>query len=171
MAGDSRAQERADGGDVRVEDVPWLTGLEAAAWRAFIDANYRLMDTLNRDLQTDTGLTMAEFRVLVRLSEAPEGSLRMSSLADGVLSSRSRLTHQIRRMQEQGLVVRDTCTDDGRGVLAVVTDRGRARLAEAAPAHVASVRRNLIDLMTADELATVAEVFGKVDRRLSRQDL
>lgn len=150
--------------------VAWLNEAEARAWRAFIDADYRLMDTLNRDLHTREGLTLAEYRILVRLSEAPDGSLRMSLLADGVLSSRSRLTHQIRRMQEQGLVVRDTCDEDGRGVLAVITDDGRARLAAAAPSHVAAVRRCLIDLLTADELATMAEVFEKVDRQLLAGD-
>jgi len=147
-----------------------LNEAEARAWRAFIDADYRLMDTLNRDLHTREGLTLAEYRILVRLSEAPEGSLRMSLLADGVLSSRSRLTHQIRRMQEQGLVVRDTCDEDGRGVLAVITDTGRARLATAAPSHVAAVRRCLIDLLTEDELEMMADVFEKVDRRLLSGD-
>lgn len=154
-----------------VRPVRWLEGIETLAWRAFIDANYRLMDTLNRELQVDRGLTMAEYRILVKLSEAPEGSLRMSLLADGVLSSRSRLTHQIRRMEEQQLVVRDTCSDDGRGVLAVITDQGRATLAAAAPAHVDAVRRYMIDLLTVDELETIAEVFEKVDARLVHQAL
>ena len=91
------------------------------AWRAYVDGGQRLMGVLNKDLQDAHDLTMAEYRVLVMLSESPDGSLRMSDLADGVLSSRSRLTHQIRRMESDGLVERSTCIDDGRGVLAVIT--------------------------------------------------
>ena len=74
------------------------------AWRDYMDGNPRLMDVLNRDLQERHDLSLAEYRILVLLSESQDGSLRMSELADGVLSSRSRLTHQIRRMEEQGLV-------------------------------------------------------------------
>lgn len=101
------------------------------------------------------------------LSEAPEGALRMSDLADGVLSSRSRLTHQIRRMEQEKMVVRSSCPDDGRGVLATITDEGRRRLAEAAPTHVDDVRNYLIDLLSADELDMLARVFARVEHTLA----
>ncbi|RRQ27765.1 MarR family transcriptional regulator [Rhodococcus sp. Eu-32] len=137
------------------------------AWRAYVDGGQRLMGVLNKDLQDGHDLTMAEYRILVMLSESADGSLRMSDLADGVLSSRSRLTHQIRRMEADGMVGRSTCVDDGRGVLAVITTEGRRRLADAAPTHVASVRRHLVDLLTPHQLAVLGDIFEKVDAAMS----
>lgn len=133
------------------------------AWRVYVDGSQRLMGVLNKDLQDAHDLTMAEYRILVMLSESPDGSRRMSELADGVLSSRSRLTHQIRRMEADGMVERNTCVDDGRGVLAVITNEGRRRLDEAAPTHVTSVRTHLVDLLTPKELSVLGDIFDKVD--------
>ncbi|MFD6860538.1 MarR family winged helix-turn-helix transcriptional regulator [Rhodococcus sp. NPDC060086] len=149
-------------------DTPnWLTAEEQNAWRRYMDGNSRLMEVLNRNLHDQHGLSLAEYRILVMLTEAEEGSVRMSELADGVLSSRSRLTHQIRRMESDGMVVRSSCPDDGRGVLATITDEGRRRLAEAAPTHVDDVRTNLIDLLSKSELATLARIFARVDGALA----
>ena len=139
------------------------------SWRAYIAGNQRLMDQMNKDLQAKHDMTLAEYRILVMLSEAPSNSLRMSDLADGVLSSRSRLTHQIRRMEEQGMVRRSTCEDDGRGVLAHLTDEGRRRHEEAAPTHVDGVRRNFIDLLTPEQLSIVGAVFAKVDEVIAER--
>ncbi|MFE3289639.1 MarR family winged helix-turn-helix transcriptional regulator [Rhodococcus sp. NPDC059234] len=133
------------------------------AWRGFIEGSQRLMEVLNRELQSRHRISLDDYRILVMLSESAEGAVRMSDLADGVLSSRSKLTHQVRRMEADGLVVRSTCVEDGRGVLAVITDGGRQRLAEAAPTHVGGVRRYLIDLLDSDELVGMATVFDKVD--------
>lgn len=128
------------------------------------------MGVLNKDLQDAHGLTMAEYRILVMLSESPDGSLRMSDLADGVLSSRSRLTHQIRRMEGDGMVSRNTCADDGRGVLAVITDEGARRLAEAAPTHVSSVRKHLVDLLTRRQLTVLGDIFEEVDAAMEESE-
>lgn len=144
----------------------WLDAVEMRAWRGFIDGSQRLMEVLNRELQSRHDISLADYRILVMLSESPDGSVRMSELADGVLSSRSRLTHQVRRMESENLVTRSTCVEDGRGVLALITDAGRAKLAEAAPTHVRGVRSYLIDLLDADELVGVATVFDKVDAAL-----
>ena len=144
-------------------ETNWLSADELRSWRAYIAGNQRLMDQMNKDLQAKNDMTLAEYRILILLSEAPGNSLRMSDLADGVLSSRSRLTHQIRRMEEQGMVRRSTCEDDGRGVLAHLTDEGRRRHEEAAPTHVDGVRRNFIDLLTSEQLDVVGAVFAKVD--------
>ncbi|MFY2788091.1 MarR family winged helix-turn-helix transcriptional regulator [Rhodococcus sp. MALMAid1271] len=144
-------------------DPQWLDTAEMRAWRAYVDGGQRLMGVLNKDLQDGHGLSMAEYRILVMLSESIDGSLRMSELADGVLSSRSRLTHQIRRMEVQDMVSRSTCVDDGRGVLAVITEEGRRRLAEAAPTHVRSVRQHLVDLLGPQELDVLGDIFEKVD--------
>ena len=143
--------------------MAWLGAEEMRAWRGFIDGSQRLMGVLNRELQAEHDLSLADYRILVMLSESPDGSQRMSDLADGVLSSRSRLTHQIRRMETEGMVERSQCVEDGRGVLAVITDEGRRRLAEAAPTHLAGVRRYLVDLLSKDEMKIMADVFVKVD--------
>lgn len=132
-----------------------------------MDGNGRLMNVLNRNLQERHGLSLAEYRILVMLTESSDGSLRMSDLADGVLSSRSRLTHQIRRMEDQKMVVRGSCPDDGRGVLASITDEGRHRLSEAAPTHVDDVRNNLIGLLSKSQVKALAEIFARVDEALA----
>ncbi|MET8876412.1 MarR family transcriptional regulator [Nocardia sp. NPDC004604] len=131
-----------------------------------MDGNQRLATALNRQLQRDSDLTLAEYRILVLLSEAPDRSLRMSELADGVLSSRSRLTHQIRRLESQRMVRRNTCLEDGRGVIAELTDEGMRRLEAAAPGHVEAVRRNFIDLLDSQQLEVVGEVFTRVDHEI-----
>ncbi|MEV6136487.1 MarR family transcriptional regulator [Nocardia sp. NPDC051990] len=135
-----------------------------------MDGNQRLATVLNRQLQRDSDLTLAEYRILVLLSEAPARSLRMSELADGVLSSRSRLTHQIRRLEIQQMVRRNTCLEDGRGVLAELTEEGMRRLEAAAPGHVEAVRRNFIDLLNPEQLAVVGEVFARVDDEIGNSD-
>ncbi|WP_024801237.1 MarR family winged helix-turn-helix transcriptional regulator [Nocardia sp. BMG51109] len=144
----------------------WLSSAQQRAWRAYMDGGQRLLAELNRQLQRDSDLSLDEYRILVLLSESPTRSLRMSDLADGVLSSRSRLTHQIRRMEAQGTVRRTSVKEDGRGVLAHLTEEGMHRLRTAAPAHVTEVRRNFIDLLTPDQIAVLAEVFERVDKEI-----
>ncbi|WP_067825722.1 MarR family winged helix-turn-helix transcriptional regulator [Nocardia inohanensis] len=141
----------------------WLTPEQQRAWRAYLDGSQRLMADLNRQLQRDSDLSFADYRILVKLSEAPGRALRMSDLADGVLSSRSRLTHQIRRMEAERMVRRTACEDDGRGVLAQLTDEGLRRLRAAAPGHVAAVRRFFVDLLTPQQLAAVATALDLVN--------
>ncbi|WP_067857763.1 MarR family winged helix-turn-helix transcriptional regulator [Nocardia shimofusensis] len=141
----------------------WLSADEQRAWRAYMDGHQRLMATLNRQLLRDCDLTFGEYRILVLLSEAPGHALRMSELADGVLSSRSRLTHQIRGMESRGLVRRSSCPRDGRGVLAQLTDTGLRTLRTAAPGHVEAVRRHFVDLLDPGELDTIHQVFTRVD--------
>ncbi len=153
-------------GSVRVEPR-WLDPAQQRAWRAYMDGHQRLATELNRQLQRDSELSLAEYRILVLLSEAPERSLRMSELADGVLSSRSRLTHQIRRLEADGLVSRSTCLEDGRGVVAELTDEGYRRLEAAAPGHVEAVRKGFIDLLTPAQLDLVADIFTRIDTALT----
>ncbi|WP_308165300.1 MarR family transcriptional regulator [Nocardia sp. NBC_01377] len=147
----------------------WLDPAQQRAWRAYIDGNQRMNAALNRQLQTDSDLSLPEYRILVLLSEAPDNRLRMSELADGVLSSRSRLTHQIRRMEDQHLVRRNTCEDDGRGVIAELTEEGMRCLEAAAPRHVEAVRRDFIDLLTPDQLEVIADVFARIDAAIARR--
>jgi len=145
----------------------WLSADEQHSWRAFLEANLLVMRTLESDLYGDTGLHMSEYEVLVRLSEAPERRLRMSELADDTVASRSRLSHQITRMETSGFVARESCPTDRRGAFAVLTAAGTARLAEAAPAHVESVRRVLMDALTPAEFALLGELTGKIVRHLA----
>lgn len=140
----------------------WLDPAEARAWRAYVIGSELLRQQLNRELQDRHHLALADYEVLVRLSESPGGRMRMSHLAGQVASSKSRLSHQIARMEKSGLVTRDNCPDDARGVIAEITPRGLATLRLAAPVHVEGVRDHLIDLMTEDEQAVVAGIFERV---------
>ena len=121
-----------------------------------------LTDRLSRELQEQHGMPIADYEILVRLSEIPERRMRMSDLADATLSSRSRLSHQIDRMERSGLVVRQGCADDRRGAYATLTDLGWATLVGAAPDHVASVREHLVDQLTAEEFAALGRACDKV---------
>jgi len=145
----------------------WLDAEEMRAWRAFINGSQRLLEVLNRELSEAHGLSLADYRILVILSEAESNSVRMSELAEGIVASRSRLTHQIRRLEVAGIVARQDCEDDRRGVLATLTAEGRRRLEEAAPTHLAGVRRHLIDDLSAPERRTLAEVFTRTDAALA----
>lgn len=140
----------------------WLSPAEQEHWRSFIAANLLLRDRLGRDLQQDSGLTFADYEILVRLSESPDHRMRMSELADLTLSSRSRLSHQIDRMQKAGYVDRQECADDRRGYFAVLTDAGYDTLVAAAPKHVDSVRRRIVDVLTPEEFAE----FGRLNQKL-----
>jgi DNA-binding MarR family transcriptional regulator len=140
----------------------WLTEEEQRSWRAWLAASLLLQDRLNRELHEQHGLTMADYEILVRLSEVPERRMRMSDLAEVTLSSRSRLSHQIDRMEKAGFVERQLCADDRRGSFAVLTDHGWQVLVAVAPDHVTSVRAHLVDQLTAKEFAALGGACQKV---------
>ena len=139
-------------------DPRWLSDPEQRAWRAFVEATKVLFDALDRQLQRDANMPHAYYEILVRLSEAPDRALRMSELADRTLSSRSRLSHAIARLEERNWVQREDCPTDRRGQIARLTDTGFDVLAAAAPGHVASVRTYLIEALTVDQLAQLASI-------------
>jgi DNA-binding MarR family transcriptional regulator len=143
-------------------EAGWLDQDQQRAWRAFLVGTTLLMDRLDRELREQHGLSLPEYEVLVRLSEAEGNRLRMAQLADSLSHSRSRVTHTVGRMEEAGLVARSACLSDGRGVEAVLTGRGRETLEAAAPTHVAGVRRLLVDLVDADDFEAVGRVFDAV---------
>ncbi|GAA5021815.1 MarR family winged helix-turn-helix transcriptional regulator [Actinopolymorpha pittospori] len=147
-----------------METTRWLTASQQRAWRAYLMGSARLMERLDRDLRA-LGLSMPEYEIMVRLSEAPERTLRMAELADSVNHSRSRLTHTIARMEAAGMVERDTCASDRRGVLARLTEAGYARLVEVAPTHVSGVRDGLVDLVSDEDFEVVGRVFEAVGAR------
>jgi DNA-binding MarR family transcriptional regulator len=144
------------------QHTAWLDHNQQRSWRAFLVGTTLLMDRLDRELRDQHRISLPEYEILVRLSEAPGHRLRMAMLADSVSHSRSRVTHTVSRMEGAGLVARDACVSDGRGVEAVLTDQGRRALDEAAPTHVAGVRRLLVDLVPDDDFEAVGRVFDVV---------
>jgi DNA-binding MarR family transcriptional regulator len=144
----------------------WLTIEQQQHWRAYIAATTLLDEKLSRELQAAHGLTIADYEILVRLSEAPDRRLRMSQLASHTLASRSRLSHQVDRLEKSGLVERQACESDRRGANAVLTERGWELLVAAAPTHVDGVRRHLVDLLTDDEFAAMGKALAIVARHL-----
>ncbi len=135
----------------------WLTEDEQRLWRGWLAASMLLPERLNRDLQEQHGLTGTDYQVLVELSESPERRMRMSTLAERTQLSRSRLSHQIDRMTTAGLVTRQECAQDGRGMFAVLTEHGWETIVAAAPDHVESVRRHLVDRLTPEQFAAFGE--------------
>ncbi|MGY1914388.1 MarR family winged helix-turn-helix transcriptional regulator [Blastococcus sp. SYSU DS0973] len=138
----------------------WLDAEEQKAWRAWLYSSQLLQDRLDRELTRRTGISHAYYEILVALSEEPERRMRMSELADRCLSSRSRLSHAVSRLEERGWVRRQVCPDDGRGQLAVLTDEGFATLEGAAPIHVEGVRRELFDQLSPEQVAAMRD-FGE----------
>ena len=125
--------------------MAWLSEADQDLWRRLLVVECKLRDCLDHELRELHGISLGDYDVLVHLAEAAGGSLRMSELADRVLLSRSGITRRLDRLITGGLVSRLPCVDDRRGALAHITDDGRFRLAEAAPTHVAGVRRYLVD--------------------------
>lgn len=144
----------------------WLTHDEQVLWRSWLTAITLVPEALGRDLQDAHGLTMADYDILVRLSESPGHALRMSDLAHKTLVSRSRLTHQIDRMERAGLVERRVCAEDGRGLLAVMTEPGWELLKTAAPEHVESVRERIVDVLSPEEFKALGEASAKLVQAL-----
>ncbi|MGE3288785.1 MAG: MarR family winged helix-turn-helix transcriptional regulator [Pseudonocardia sp.] len=145
-----------------MDHIRWLTADEQRTWRSFLSAGRLFFDLLDRQLHHDAGLPHAYYEILVRLSEAPDRTLRMSELAESSLSSRSRLSHAVARMEEAGWVERHACPTDRRGAYAHLTDAGLARLAEAAPGHVEAVRTHLFDQLTVEQQHALREISEKL---------
>ncbi|GAA2464732.1 MarR family winged helix-turn-helix transcriptional regulator [Streptomyces macrosporus] len=143
------------------KDPRWLAEGEQRAWRVHLDVNKLLTHQLERDLQP-FGLTMNDYEILVNLSESDDHRMRMSDLAAATLQSKSRLSHQITRMEKAGLVRRENCESDKRGLFAVLTERGWDTMREVAPHHVASVRRHFIDLLPPEALKGLHDALTPV---------
>ena len=138
-----------------------LDDLEHAAWRAFLRTHARIARRLEADLVASQDLPLAEFDVLFQLALAPYRRLRMNELADRVLLSRAGITRLVDRLVADGLVDRVKCASDARGAYAVLTDKGRTRLADARPGHMAGVRRYFLDAFSRPELAELAELLSR----------
>jgi DNA-binding MarR family transcriptional regulator len=149
-----------------MDEPRWLNDRERGAWIAFLAAGSLVSRALEQQLKDDAGLSHTQYEVLVQLSAAPGGSLRMAELAERLVTSRSGLTYQITQLERAGLVARRSCPSDVRGVIAEITDQGMAVLREAAPGHVAAVRDTLIDVLSPEQLDHIAAGLGEVARRL-----
>jgi DNA-binding MarR family transcriptional regulator len=142
--------------------MTWLTEREQRAWIGYRRMRLLLDLQLNRELMSQSGLSEPDYDVLSNLSEAPDRQMRLTDLARHMRWSKSRLSHHVTRMQQRGLVERQECVEDGRGSLLVLTEEGLKTIERAAPGHVASVRKHLIDLLTEDELETLAALSHRV---------
>lgn len=144
-----------------MEKTNWLSGEQQQVWRKYLRATARVSQFLDADLRR-FGLNLAEYEILVALSEADGRRMRMSELADAVHQSRSRLTHTVSRLERDGHVLRVTCSSDGRGVWAELTDKGFDLLVESAPKHVAAVRKILVDPVAPDDLEAIGRAMEAV---------
>jgi DNA-binding MarR family transcriptional regulator len=147
-------------------DTPWLTPAQQGVWRAFLGGTTVLNERLDRDLRTAHGLSMPEYEILVRLSEAPGRSVRMAELAAAIAHSRSRVTHTIARLEREGIVQRGHCSEDGRGVTAVLTDHGFSVLEEAAHTHVRGVHDYLVESASPEDFEALGRVMARVVEKL-----
>lgn len=149
----------------------WLSVDQQRDWRAYIAAATLLHEQLSRELQDNHGISLADYEILVRLSEASDRTLRMSQLADSTLASRSRLTHQIDRMEKAGLVERHACSEDRRGQNAILTTAGYDLLVECAPTHVDGVRAHLVDLLSPQQFKALGEACAIVAQHLEQNPI
>ena len=147
-------------------ETRWLDPLEDRAWRGWLAAGDLMRAQMGRDLWQDSGLSEADFVVLVYLSETPGHRVRMSDLAAALRWSKSRLSHQVARMETRGLVTRAECPSDARGSFAVLTDQGMEEIEAAAPHHLVGVRQHFIDLLTPEQLASLGEITEVVVNHL-----
>lgn len=141
----------------------WLDAREQAAWRAYLDMTAKLQAQLNRELQQQCGISIADYSVLVRLSEHADARLRVLELARALGWEKSRLSHQLSRMQQRGLVERSNCSEDRRGAWIVLTDKGRETVVDAAPRHVESVRRYVFAALGDEEV----DALGRIARTVA----
>jgi DNA-binding MarR family transcriptional regulator len=128
---------------------------EMAAWRAFVLANARIVKLLQAEMEGEQGLSLAAYEVLVRLSVADDGRLRMSDLATFATLTPSGLTRLVDKLVADGLVERLRCETDARVVYAAITPAGMQRLKQAYPTHLRGVREHFVDLLTPSQLTAL----------------
>lgn len=148
------------------DDSPWLSPEALLLWRRWMRLNAELPAALHRELQADAGISLPDFEVLVQLTDAAQGRVRVTDLARELNWERSRVSHHVTRMERRGLVRRSECRDDGRGAWVVLTKQGRSTIERAAPGHAATVQRLVFDDLSPDELGVMAVVIDRVLGRL-----
>jgi DNA-binding MarR family transcriptional regulator len=153
------------------DDSPWLDERQQRLWRGWVALTTQLPAALHRQLQADSGLSLQDFEVLVRLTDVPDCRARVTDLANAAGWERSRLSHHIKRMEGRGLVQRQECCDDGRGAFVVLTPSGREAIERAAPGHARTVRALVFGGMSDAELeAVTCFTEGVLARLTAEQD-
>lgn len=145
----------------------WLDPTEERAWRGYRRMVTLLEAQLATQLAEETGLSMADYTVLSNLVEAEGRRWRITEMAEHMQWSQSRLSHQIRRMEERDLVTREDVKEDARGSAVALTRQGLKAIAQAAPAHFAGVRQHMIDLLTSPQLEALGEIADTIVEHLS----
>ncbi len=146
-----------------MDKATWLDGEEQHVWRGFLRMNAWIYDELEKDLRARTGLSLIEYGILVHLSEAHDQRMRMRVLADSVIVSKSRLSHQVARLERDGYVHREHCDDDRRGLWAVLTEKGSLLLDQAAPGHATCVRSLMFDRLTGEQVSQLSAIIAALE--------
>lgn len=139
-----------------------LSGIELGAWRGLLRVHAALVRELDAELDDAHDLPLLSYDVLIYLRSAPGKRLRMAELADDVLLSRSGITRLVDRLEREGLLTRDTCSSDGRGCFAVLTEAGEEVLSRARPTHLAGVRARFLRHFSREELRLLAVFWERV---------
>jgi DNA-binding MarR family transcriptional regulator len=147
--------------------MPGLDAAEERSWQSFLDTALRLYGTLNRKLSEQHKLTLVDVRLLEILENSESGSARMGDLAERLLSLPSRVTRQIRRLEDAGLVLREASPEDGRGVLASITDAGRAAVTEAMTTYAEGIREHFLRPLTRAQVAAMGENCRRISIALT----
>lgn len=145
-------------------NVRELTETELGAWRGFLQVHAQLVKQLDAELESSHGVPLSSYEVLLFLSNAPDGRMRMSELAESVLLSRSGLTRLIDRLEREGLVERSACSSDKRGWFAEITAKGRERFRDARGSHLDSVRHRFLRHFSETELEQLARLWERLLR-------
>ncbi|MCT1710989.1 MULTISPECIES: MarR family winged helix-turn-helix transcriptional regulator [Dietzia] len=148
----------------------WLSDDEQRMWRRYRDANQLLELAMERQLQRDASMSQSDYSVLVSLSEGSEQGLRARELGAALGWDRSRVSHQVRRMEGRGLVAKGECPEDGRGTVVTLTEAGAQAIAAVAPKHVEKVRELFIDELTPEEVGMLTDIFERVVQRVGKVD-
>ena len=147
-------------------EAEWLDEVEREAWLRLVAVVELLPGVLDTQLRTDSGLTHFEYFVLATLSETPERTLRMTALALRTNATLPRLSHVVRRLEDRGLVERFPCQEDGRATNARLTDAGWGAVVAAAPGHVTTVRRNVLDPLSREQVLQLRDIAAALLTRL-----
>jgi DNA-binding MarR family transcriptional regulator len=153
-----------------VAKTRWLDDRQQHLWRSYIRMNQDLYALLGSLHQSESGISVSDYGVLVALSEAPDGVVRARDLGIGLGWDRSRISHHLARMEQRGMVKREQCDEDARGLMVRITPKGRRAIAAAAPAHAEAVQRHFFDLLSDKEIDTLTAVFDRVLAKLPTGD-
>ena len=146
----------------------WLDDRQQHLWRSYLRMNQELYALLGALHMSESGMSVSDYAVLVPLSEAPGGLARARDLGRELGWDRSRLSHHLARMERRGLIVREDCEEDARGLMVRLTPVGRRAIEAAAPAHAEAVQRYFFDLLSSEEVDTLTAVFDRVIDKLPR---